>query len=850
MKLWIGLAALITLTATTSAQPRTVDYRYAPAYWFTGIGLVDDWQKTLADDRGRLLYDFGPGPYVQPKTTVAVTLRDVELAPVRQTMPDATLPFIVTEFRAGDVTMTQEVFAVIPDEDSPAPPDRVERLEGVVGTMGWANPPEGTSPMFRSVAWGANRPVRYRLRVEPGSHWQVAFGMAESYRTRAGQRQLELVAEGTDPLFFDPIESGEQNEPQVIVIEGRDTDRDGWLHVGVNSAEGDPNTYLSALWLFSPGTRIREDRLIRGEMDAQAELVIDGGREMADGHTPRIDILTAHASANQTPVVEIVTGRVVAAHPDGANADGLPFVRTHPAPVRSEATDTGWRLELPRGTENVTVYVMHGASSAAPLPNVADAKHKAEWYWREDAPYPASRIRVPDEDLQDLMDISLRTVYQAREVTDTRIQFQPGMALYRGLWTHDSAYFIDTSILLGDTTAARIAIEGLLAFQLPSGQIRVNRPHTMNRESALVVWMMTRYARLTGDDAWLRARWPDVQRAVAWIEALRAQTLDDPSSPTYGLLPPGFADGGLGGVNAEYSGVFWMLTSLEAAVHTAERLGYTDDASSWRSLFNDALASWRTAAARDQTTDEYGNVYLPAVVGPTEQEIPPQLAQWMMVEALTHGSYLSPDDPLVTGTLAMLDASLVDGLVPNVGWLKDGIWAYFGGFHSLMLLETGDRDQAVDLLYAFANHASPLGAWAEEQMPKSMGGRTAGDFPHAWGSSLLLRVVRFLIAREDGDDLVLLDGVPADWLTPGDILQLDGAQTLFGELALTASVDAFGRTATVEVSPIGQPNQRGEIRVNLRAFRQLGYVAADGSVLPDELTIPWGERSVIQVRRP
>ncbi|GAB5535855.1 MAG: hypothetical protein Rubg2KO_21040 [Rubricoccaceae bacterium] len=852
MLLRIGLAAtLFALTTSASAQPRTVDYRYAPAYWYTGIGLVDDWQKTLVDDRGRLLYDFGPGPYVRPKTTVSVGLKGVELEPVRQTMPNAPLPFIQTEFRAGDVTMTQEVFAAIPDADPPSTsPARFERLEGHVGTMGWADPPEGTSPMFRSVAWGANRPVRYRLQVEPGSTWQVAFGMAEGHRTRPGQRQLELVAEGADPLFFDPIESGERNEPQVIVIEGSDADRDGWLHVGVNSAEGDPNTYMNVLWLFAPDASIDESALIRGDLNAEAELVIDGGQEMAEGHAARIDILTARISPNQTPVVEIVTGRIVSAHAEGADAEGKPFVRTSPAPIRSEATETGWRLELPKGTQEATVYVMHGASSSVSLPNVADAKHRTEWYWQEEAPTPDSRIRVPDEELQDLMDISLRTIYQSREVTDGRIQFQPGMGLYRGLWVHDSAYFIDTALMLGDTTAARDALEGILEFQQSNGRIRVNRPHTMNRETALTVWMMTRYARLTDDDAWFRARWPDVQRAVNWIRDLRAQTLDDPSSPTYGLLPPGFADGGLGGVNAEYSGVFWMLTSLEAVVQTAERLGYTEDASSWRSLFNDALASWRAAAARDQTTDEHGNVYLPAVVGPTELEIPSQRAQWMLGEALINGSYLSPQDPLVQSTLAMLEASEIDGLVPNVGWLEDGIWAYFGAWYSLMQMEVGNRDKAADALYAFANHASPLGAWAEEQMPKGAGPRTAGDFPHAWGSSLLLRNVRLLIAREHGDDLLLLDGVPADWLTPSDTLQLDGIQTLFGELAMTASVDAFGRTATLEVSPIGDAGQAGAIRVNLRALRQLGYVADDGSALPDELTIPWGEQSVIEMRRP
>ncbi|MEO8166974.1 MAG: hypothetical protein ABI623_01915, partial [bacterium] len=58
--------------ACSLAQDRTIDYRYAPAYFHTPIGFVDDWQKTMVNERGSLLYDFGPGPYVRANTIVGV----------------------------------------------------------------------------------------------------------------------------------------------------------------------------------------------------------------------------------------------------------------------------------------------------------------------------------------------------------------------------------------------------------------------------------------------------------------------------------------------------------------------------------------------------------------------------------------------------------------------------------------------------------------------------------------------------------------------------------------------------------------------------------------------------------
>jgi len=41
----------------------------------------------------------------------------------------------------------------------------------------------------------------------------------------------------------------------------------------------------------------------------------------------------------------------------------------------------------------------------------------------------------------------------------------------------------------------------------------------------------------------------------------------------------------------------------------------------------------------------------------------------------------APDDPLVRGNMAMLRAVEAQGLVFDTGWLKDGIWTYFGSFY-------------------------------------------------------------------------------------------------------------------------------------------------------------------------
>ena len=47
-------------------------------------------------------------------------------------------------------------------------------------------------------------------------------------------------------------------------------------------------------------------------------------------------------------------------------------------------------------------------------------------------------------------------------------------------------------------------------------------------------------------------------------------------------------------------------------------------------------------------------------------------------------------------------------MVTTTGWLTGGIWNYFASFYGHALLWQGDGQKAAEVLYAFANHASPL----------------------------------------------------------------------------------------------------------------------------------------------
>jgi hypothetical protein len=133
--------------------------------------------------------------------------------------------------------------------------------------------------------------------------------------------------------------------------------------------------------------------------------------------------------------------------------------------------------------------------------------------------------------------------------------------------------------------------------------------------------------------------------------------------------------------------------------------------------------------------------------------------------------------------------------------MADGIWNYFASFYGHAQLWLGRGEKAARVLYAFANHASPLRAWREEQPPrgKDAGGRFVGDMPHNWASAEFIRLVRNCVLLERGSEIHLLEGLPRTWLAAGATTELKDVATDFGPASVLLRVDDDGRHATLRV---------------------------------------------------
>ena len=802
--------------AAASADAPVLDFRYAPTNWQTAICLPDDWQKTLVGKDGALLYDY-PGPFAGFGTRIAFDLTEGSTWTGQQ-LDSARVPIVRTTKSAGEVEIVEEAFAVAPAlprlESPKSAALRVERVGTSQTLIGWAVPRQPCDVAFCNIRVGYGQPLGFRFPARAGERFTVVFGLCEGWHTNAAQRVLDLRVEGWTRRTVDLVGEFGRNVPATFAFEAADENGDGWVDLSVAAATGSPdkNTILNVLWVFRAGEAPDDAELLAGLGGKPALARVDATTALASADPPRHDVLLVHLRnrganpATVTPQLTIESGTALTT---STSVRELAFGdRTH---VFSTEPRTGLAsrerrhvlhfapVTLAPGAEHTLAFGVGRGDGAAEFPRdvaaAEAARKRAARFWAKLA-LPYGHLEVPDPSVQALLDSCIRNIYQAREIKQGLPAFQVGPTCYRGLWVVDGSFLLEAVTYLWRTNETRAGMKYLLGFQRPDGAFMLIDGHW--KETGIVLWAIARHAQLTGDQEWLRSVWPNVRRGVAAIQAMRK--LPPAGAPNEGLIPDGFSDGGLADKVPEYTNVYWTLAGLRAAIHAARSLGETADATAWQREYDDFYATFCRAAERDAKTDAQGNRYVPIRMAKGEG-IPPQKAQWAFLHAVFPGQVFAADDPLVRGNLAMLRAVECEGLVRDTGWLKNGLWNYFGSFYAHAWLWLGDGVKAAQTLYAFGNHASPLLCWREEQMPVGEGPQMVGDMPHNWASAEFIRLVRHLIVLERGDELHLFAGFPEAWTKPGAVTRLNGVLTSFGPVSLEFRVAKNGRTAQLHLDP-------------------------------------------------
>jgi hypothetical protein len=512
-------------------------------------------------------------------------------------------------------------------------------------------------------------------------------------------------------------------------------------------------------------------------------------------------------------------------------------IRCTPRALQPFPSHDGIRKKLtftfPPGTGRVELSVTKTPGSVPEALSLREEISRVREYWHSQHVVPAGRIVIPDSSLQSILDVNIRTIYQAADIVDGARVFQPGPTVYRGLFLYDLLLIGEALLALGDTASVREFIEGTFHYQQEDGRLRVLRPANSFLETPIFVHAMGRYARLSNNRRWMELQWPRMVKGVEWIRRARLGTMADSAAPGYGLFPAGFVDGGLAGSVPDFSTATFALMALETAAGTARWLGHPETEREWRSLFDDLMGSYTRAARRSLRRDRFGTTYLPVAVGDTDSGAPPQRGQYGILGAIRYADYFSRYpflDSVARGDMAMLDSSLQEGMIADAGWTVDAVWSWLALSHASALSAMREGGRAAAMVYATANHAGRLGTWVEEQQMRAKGGRSTGDGSDAETSASLVGAVRDLLYIGRGDTLDLLPGAPRSWFRPGAHIAIRDVPTEWGRLTIDAlSSDdrvsirvvlagpAAGRTDTpfISLSPETIRNAGGGVPVRL-----------------------------------
>jgi len=415
--------------------------------------------------------------------------------------------------------------------------------------------------------------------------------------------------------------------------------------------------------------------------------------------------------------------------------------------------------------------------------------------WENWAPFEAGvRWQLPGRRGEFLVACA-RNLQQAREERAGRTTFQVGPTVYRGLWVVDGHFILEAARYLGYNKEAQEGLEATWKRQEAEGGVFAGGGREHWKDTGIALFTLVRQAELSQDWTYFREMQPNVARAARFLVNLRDSARDNGSlNGHYGLLAPGFGDGGLGGVRSEFTNTLWVLAGLKAITEARDRLGLPD-LGEVKPFYKELRDAFFAAAHHEMRRHPEGFDYLPMLLkgdaqwaAENEWDRPrPQTAQWALSHAIYPGLVFEKDDPIVKGHIRLMQACSQEDIPAETGWLPHGgVWNYNAGFVAHVYLWAGMPDWAQLTFSGFLNHATPLYCWREEQpLRGSLTADYVGDMPHNWASAECILYLRHMLALEDGATLRLLAGIGDSELAEGEVLSLVQSPTRFGRLDMT-----------------------------------------------------------------
>jgi hypothetical protein len=422
------------------------------------------------------------------------------------------------------------------------------------------------------------------------------------------------------------------------------------------------------------------------------------------------------------------------------------------------------------------------ASASDPVANVRERQAAVVGQWKKLT--DTFDLLVPAE-ATDIVN-TIRSTLAYILVNQDGLAIHPGSRSYERSWIRDGSLTSAALCRFGMEKQAMEFVDWYGPFQFESGKVpcvvdgRGADPVPENDSHGEYVMAVMNVYRFTGDKDFLQRHWPRVQKAVAYIEKLRGERMTakyaDPNTTAvkqelnkppvslhafYGLMPESISHEGYA---AKPMHSYWddsfTLRGLKDAADMARAMNEPETAEKYQQLADDFGRT--LVASIELATKTHGIDYIPGCV-----EFGDFDATSTTVALWPGGARnILPADLLNNTFNRYWDRFVERRDDPSFEWI-DYTPYELRVLGSFVLL--GQPERAHEALAFFMNDRRPQGwnQWPEVIHREPRTAKFIGDLPHTWCGSDFVNSIRtmFLYERDPDDALVLLAGIPGDWVS-------------------------------------------------------------------------------------
>ena len=434
----------------------------------------------------------------------------------------------------------------------------------------------------------------------------------------------------------------------------------------------------------------------------------------------------------------------------------------------------------------------------------------------------------------------MRTKYAGRGMDGQDIYVvKPGPDEYDTFWSRDGAYITRSFNLAGLPDEAEKSLRLYWQPNLSGTLATWGQQVTGEWASPILewdaqgqsLWTLVSHYQFTCDKQWLRTVYGSIRKGADWIRSVTKQTQflnGQGERPIYyGLLPIGEGEGIEYGYN--YYHCYWAVLGLRLAVLAAEALQEQDDLKWMKPLYEEFSSNLR-ASVKLACQRIANNKFIPAT------PFDPKLPIWGSMAALYPSRFFDPHDPVITGTLEILDGEREEDTYTDE---KGMLWTYINVEGAMCHLLRDELPMFHALYNGFVSHVSPTNAWVEGLELKGRVG--TGDMPHCWAAAEYVTIHRSSLVYENQGTLELCWGVQPEWLHDGAKLSASRAATKFGRCDFSVQRLGPSLELSYHLAPeAGYPAPK-EVRFHIPKLKEaIKSIRVNGEtrpLLPGELVI-------------